>query len=142
MLVLNNNDLSLNLFLDNLSINYDVCLFKRQNFNSRKNILINKFEDKLYQNILNQNQNIELIETINYLIDWTKMKKIKILILPYETTGNIIFNTKSTIKTFMENNINFIFYLRDWDKNAFPHANKGFFNFKKNIPELLSKIGF
>ena len=40
----------------------------------------------------------------------------------------------------MENKINFVFYLRDWDKNAFPLANKGFFNFKKNIPELLNKI--
>ena len=139
-IVLNNNDLSLDVFLDDLNINYEVCLFKKRALNSRKNILITKFEDELYQNILTQSKNIELIETVNSLIEWTKNKKIETLILPYETTGNTIFNTKPIIKKFMENKINFVFYLRDWDKNAFPLANKGFFNFKKNIPELLNKI--
>ena len=141
-IVLNNNDLSLDVFLDNLNINYEVCLFKQRALNSEKNILITKFEDELYQNILKQSKNIELIETINSLIEWTRNKKIKTLILPYETTGNTIFNSKPIISKFMENKINFVFYLRDWDKNAFPFANKGFFNFKKNIPELLNKSGF
>jgi len=34
-------------------------------------------------------------------------------------------------------NIKFFFFLRDWDRNAFPHATKGFFKFKKNIPDLI-----
>ena len=141
-IVLNNNDLSLDVFLDDLNINYEVCLFKPRTFNSKNNILITKFENELYQNILKKSKNKELVETINSLIEWTRNKKIKTLILPYETTGNKIFNTKPIIRKFMKSNVNFIFYLRDWDKNAFQYANKGFFNFKKKIPELLNKVGF
>jgi hypothetical protein len=31
---------------------------------------------------------------------------------------------------------------REWDANAWPHATKGFFPFKKKIPELLTQAGF
>jgi deoxyribodipyrimidine photo-lyase len=30
---------------------------------------------------------------------------------------------------------------RDWDDAAWPHATKGFFPFKKKIPELLERAG-
>jgi hypothetical protein len=30
---------------------------------------------------------------------------------------------------------------RDWDRNAWPHATKGFFPFKKKIPDLLEQAG-
>ena len=35
--------------------------------------------------------------------------------------------------------IKYTFYLREWDVNAFQHATKGFFNFKKNISNLLNQ---
>ena len=34
--------------------------------------------------------------------------------------------------------INYMFFMRDWDRLAFPHATKGFFKFKKNIPDLIN----
>ena len=50
------------------------------------------------------------------------------------TKRQIIDNYEMLIK---ELNINYNFYLRNWDSNAFPHATKGFFKFKKNIPDLI-----
>ena len=60
-----------------------------------------------------------------------------ILYLPYETVGNLIFNIEKFKNKLKQLNINYIFFLRDWDRNAFPYATKGFFKFKKNIPDLI-----
>ena len=49
--------------------------------------------------------------------------------------------TSDFINELRNQNIEAIFYMRDWDKYAFPFANKGFFPFKKNIPDLLLKNG-
>ena len=49
--------------------------------------------------------------------------------------------TSDFINELRNQNIEAIFYMRDWDKYAFPFASKGFFPFKKNIPDLLFKNG-
>ena len=63
-------------------------------------------------------------------------ERIKNLIIPYQTTGNHIFSATFLNKINLLG-INYNFYLRDWDHNAFPYCNKGFFHFKKTINELL-----
>ena len=65
-------------------------------------------------------------------------KKITKLILPYETVGNEIFNNEKFKFKLKELNIKYIFFLRNWDRNAFAYATKGFYKFKKNIPDLIS----
>ena len=61
------------------------------------------------------------------------------MILPYESVGNKIFYTNEFLKKIKDFDVNFTFYLREWDSNAFPHATKGFFNFRKNINALLNQ---
>ena len=51
--------------------------------------------------------------------------------------GCKILENKDILIKLIENDIKYIFYMRDWDKNAFSYANKGFFPFKKKIPDLL-----
>ena len=68
-----------------------------------------------------------------------KQEDIKNLILPYETVGNKIFYKSDFLKSITNLEVNYIFYLREWDNNAFPYANKGFFNFRKQIDHLLKK---
>ena len=65
-------------------------------------------------------------------------KKIKYLILPYETIGNKIFDSPNFLKKLSYKDVNYQFHVREWDRNALSYAKKGFFNFKKNIPYLLS----
>ena len=132
-IILNNNDLTLNQEFKDLNINYHTCLFKLKNGNP----LINKFENDIFEDIINNNNQIELVETIESLLRWIELKKIKKLILPYETVGNEIFKNSSFLNQLSDKKVTYQFYAREWDTNAFSYAKKGFFNFKKNIPYLL-----
>ena len=132
-IVLNNNDLTLNQEFKDLNTNYHTCLFKLKNGNP----LINKFENDIFEDIINNNNKIELVETIESLLRWIELKKIKKLILPYETVGNEIFKNSSFLNQLSDKKVTYQFYAREWDTNAFSYAKKGFFNFKKNIPYLL-----
>ena len=132
-IVLNNNDLTLNQEFKDLNINYHTCLFKLKNGNP----LINKFENDIFEDIINNNNKIELVDTIENLLRWIESKKIKKLILPYETVGNEIFKNSSFLNQLSDKKVTYQFYAREWDTNAFSYAKKGFFNFKKNIPYLL-----
>ena len=132
-IILNNNDLTLNQDFIDLGFNHHTCLFISNNSNS----LIRKFEKDIFEDIINNNQEIQIVETYENLFKWIQMKKIKNLILPYETVGNKLFNTCNFLNILSEKEINYEFYVREWDRNALSYAKKGFFNFKKNIPYLL-----
>ncbi len=136
-LVLNNNDLSLNYLFEKKNIINHCCIFFQEDKNNIKSKLVRSFEQKLVEKILNNHSNFKLIENFDELILWAKRKKIKNLIFPYENVGNTIFKKKVLLKRLNKENINFTFYMRDWDRHAYPHASKGFFNFKKNISDLL-----
>ena len=136
-LVLNNNDLSLNYLFEKKDIIDHCCIFFQEDKNNIKSKLVMSFEQKLVEEIVNNHSNFELIENFDELILWAKRKKIKNLIFPYETVGNTILNKKVLLNRLNKENINFTFYMRDWDRHAYPHASKGFFNFKKNISDLL-----
>jgi len=40
----------------------------------------------------------------------------------------------------MENQIEISYILREWDKEIWPFANKGFFKVKKKIPKILESL--
>ena len=132
-IILNKNDLTLNHIFENKQITYECSVYLIEH----ENKLINEFNKNIVQDILKNNKNFELNENYNQIIDWLINKKIKNLILPYETVGNEIFNYEKFKNKLKELNINYNFYLRNWDSNAFPYATKGFFKFKKNIPNLI-----
>ena len=132
-IILNNNDLTLNQDFIDLGLEHHTCLFNQ----NKNNKLINKFEKNICEDIVNNNPEIEVFDTYEHLFKWVLLKKIKNLILPYQTIGNKIFNSHDFLNKLSDRGINFQFHVREWDRNAFPYAKKGFFNFKKNIPGLL-----
>ena len=133
-IILNKNDLSLNHIFENKKIIYECCVY----LTKHENKLVNEFNNNIIQDILKNDKNIDITENYNQLIDWLTNKKIKNLIFPYETVGNKIFNNDKFKNKLKELNINYSFLLRDWDRNAFPYATKGFFKFKQNIPDLIN----
>ncbi len=133
--ILNNNDLSLHQLLKEKEIVYDCCLFS----NKHKNILIKDFEKKIFEDIRNKEQGILSVSNFKDIYKWLKDKNIKNLILPYEPVGNKIFYKNEFLKTITNLEVKYTFYLREWDGNAFQHATKGFFNFKKKISTLLNQ---
>ena len=138
-LVLTKNDLSLDKVIDNLNItNYETCVFYN---NNNKSKVVQNFEKNLFNEVVNTTPKATFISTFQGLIDWIKKNEIKDLIIPYETVGSQILNIKEYLNILRPIGVNYHFYLRDWDKISFPFANKGFFPFKKKIPEFLIKNG-
>ena len=133
-IILNKNDLSINEIFDKQKISNHCCLFSIDHENS----LIREFQKKIDEDILNRNKHFYFTKNYEEIFSWLLAKKIKHLILPYETIGNKIFNNHQFKNKLKELDINYTFYLRDWDRHAFPHATKGFFKFKKNIPDLMN----
>ena len=101
-----------------------------------KKITISNFKD----NILYKDYEY-IIEFENYyeiFANWTNKKNIKKIGLPYVTKGNW---NKIYQKLISDNpSINFVYLYRKYDMQAWQFAKKGFFNFKKHIPELISKL--
>ena len=138
-LVLTNNDLSLHKIINNFNItNYKTCVFYNK---INKSKVVQNFEQNLLHEVVNTTPKAELISTFQGLTDWIKKNKMKELIIPYETVGSKIVSTREFLNNLGSIDVKYHFYLRDWDKVSFPFANKGFFPFKKKIPELLIKNG-
>ena len=82
-----------------------------------------------------------IIEFENYyesFANWTNKNNIKKIGLPYVSKGNW---NKIYQKLVSDNpSINFVYLHRKYDMDAWKFAKKGFFNFKKHIPELISKL--
>ena len=133
-LLLNKNDLSINQYFDEKSIKYSSCLYVTKH--GKK--LIDNFQNSLHLDICNNVDDIILTNNFEQIYEWLKDKKIKNLVIPYETIGNEIFTNKNFLNKLDSLNVNYKFHLRDWDYNAFPHCTKGFFNFKKMISELIT----
>ena len=138
-LVLTNNDLSLHKLINKNTDHFAKCLFYMKS--KSKSILVNNFEKDLFLNVLEDIPDCEFISSFDKLVIWAKSKKLRNLIVPFETVGNEILNNEDLQSRLKSQNINCIFFLRNWDKRAFPYTKKGFFPFKKKIPELLKLSG-
>ena len=134
-LVLTNNDLSLHKLINKNTDHFAKCLFYMKS--KSKSILVKNFERDLFLNVLEDIPDCEFISSFDKLVIWAKSKKLRNLIVPFETVGNVILNNEDLQSRLKSQNINCIFFLRNWDKRAFPYTKKGFFPFKKKIPELL-----
>ena len=115
---------------------YNDHKFSEQVKDHIKNITISNFTDNDFYSDYEY-----IIEFENYYQSfsaWIKTKNIKTIGLPYVPTGN----WKKIYKKLINKNpsINFVYLHRKYDMQAWKFANKGFFNFKKHIPELISKL--
>ena len=115
---------------------YNDHKFSEQVKDHIKNITISNFKDNDFYSDYEY-----IIEFENYYQSfsaWIKTKNLKTIGLPYVPTGN----WKKIYKKLINKNpsINFVYLHRKYDIQAWKFANKGFFNFKKHIPELISKL--
>ena len=115
---------------------YNDHKFSEQVKDHIKNITISNFKDNDFYSDYEY-----IIEFENYYQSfsaWIKTKNLKTIGLPYVPTGN----WKKIYKKLINKNpsINFVYLHRKYDMQAWKFANKGFFNFKKHIPELISKL--
>ena len=76
----------------------------------------------------------------NYSYDFENKIHSTSLLSPYIRYR--LLSEEDIIKKIINDNpsINFIYLNRNYDKEAWKYSKKGFFNFKKHIPELITKI--
>ena len=136
-LVLTKNDLSIDTLFRKKGVLFESSLFFKKEDGGYKSAAVNKFEKEIMYEIAEGLHHNKIIQNIDQLINWAKATRLNKVIFPYETVGNKILNMQTLIDKLNSEKITPIFFMRDWDRHAFPFANKGFFQFKKKIPYLL-----
>ncbi len=101
----------------------------------RKITLSNLKEDNYYTNV---NYEIHFENYYTMLKKWININNINEIYLPYVTRGNWVKIYKNII---MHNpSVNFIIFNRNYDAKSWIYSKKGYFNFKKNIPNIIKNI--
>ena len=136
-LVLTQEDLSMNTLFETKKIEMEYGIFIEEESKNKKSKVVNSFDKMVMEETISQLAGIKILNTYNEILYWAKNTKLNKVIFPYETIGNELLNKRELIDKLSEAKIESIFFMREWDRSAFPFANKGFFPFKKKIPYLL-----
>jgi deoxyribodipyrimidine photo-lyase len=65
---------------------------------------------------------------------------VRNILMHYAPTGPTADAIKKAMPLLLENQIEISYILREWDKEIWPFANKGFFKVKKKIPKILESL--
>jgi len=115
---------------------YNDHSFSEKVINHIKDICISNFKDDNFYN--NIQIDIEFENYFDNLDKWISKYQIKEIYLPYVTQGNWKNIYKKIIKKYQS--INFVIFNRKYDVNSWIFSKKGYFKFKQNIPNLITKI--
>ena len=135
--MLTQEDLSMNTLFEAKKIEMEYGIFIEEESKNKKSKVVNSFDKMVMEETISQVAGIKILNTYNEILYWAKNTKLNKVIFPYETIGNELLNKRELIDKLSEAKIESIFFMREWDRFAFPFANKGFFPFKKKIPYLL-----
>ena len=92
------------------------------------------FKKKIIGDQVNRFSNIKIIDEINFDKYTNEIKDLDVI---YPSIGENLSFLKSIKK---KKNLNYNFIVRDGDEFCWQFSNKGYFNFKSNIPKIIQKI--
>jgi len=92
------------------------------------------FKKKIIEDQINRFSNIKMIDEINFDKYTNEIKDLDVI---YPSIGENLSFLKSIKK---KKNLNYNFIVRDGDEFCWQFSNKGYFNFKSNIPKIIQKI--
>ena len=92
------------------------------------------FKKKIIEDQVNRFSNIKIIDEINFDKYTNEIKDLDVI---YPSIGENLSFLKSIKK---KKNLNYNFIVRDEDEFCWQFSNKGYFNFKSNIPKIIQKI--
>jgi len=111
------------------------CVFLR---NEKRKIKFDEkvinFKKKIIEDQANRFSNIKIIDEINFDKLTNEIKDLDVI---YPSMGENLSFLKSIKK---KKNLNYNFIVREGDEFCWQFSNKGFFNFKSNIPKIIQKI--
>jgi len=92
------------------------------------------FKKKIIEDQANRFSNIKIIDEINFDKLTNEIKDLDVI---YPSIGENLSFLKSIKK---KKNLNYNFIAREEDEFCWQFSNKGYFNFKSNIPKIIQKI--
>ena len=92
------------------------------------------FKKKIIEDQVNRFSNIKIIDETNFDKFTNEIKNLDVI---YPSIGENLSFLKSIKK---KKNLNYNFIVRDGDEFCWQFSNKGYFNFKSNIPKIIQKI--
>ena len=92
------------------------------------------FKKKIIEDQANRFSNIKIIDEVNLDKLTNEIKDLDII---YPSVGENLSFLKSIKK---KKNLNYNFIVREGDEFCWQFSNKGYFNFKSNIPKIIQKI--
>ena len=92
------------------------------------------FKKKIIEDQANRFSNIKIIDEVNFDKLTNEIKDLDII---YPSVGENLSFLKSIKK---KKNLNYNFIVREGDEFCWQFSNKGYFNFKSNIPKIIQKI--
>ncbi len=72
------------------------------------------------------------------IVDWARAKGLAQLVTPYAPVGPVADRIALMQQACTAAGIRMVPFRRSWDSRAWPHATRGFFQFKAHIPALLA----
>ena len=92
------------------------------------------FKKKIIEDQVNRFSNIKIIDEIDFDKFTNEIKDLDVI---YPSIGENLSFLKSAKK---KKNLNYNFIVREGDEFCWQFSNKGYFNFKSNIPKIIQKI--
>ena len=92
------------------------------------------FKKKIIEDQANRSSNIKIIDEINFDKLTNEIKDLDVI---YPSIGENLSFLKNIKK---KKNLNYNFIVREGDEFCWQFSNKGYFNFKSNIPKIIQKI--
>jgi len=92
------------------------------------------FKKKIIEDQANRFSNIKIIDEVNFDKLTNEIKDLDVI---YPSVGENLSFLKSIKK---KKNLNYNFIVREGDEFCWQFSNKGYFNFKSNIPKIIQKI--
>lgn len=79
-------------------------------------------------------------EDVGKIVDWVRSADLEQVVTAYAPVGPTASRLRKLDRALAEHGIAVVQVLRDWDREAWPHATRGFFKFKGEIPDLLARL--
>ncbi|MDJ0928478.1 MAG: FAD-binding domain-containing protein [Gammaproteobacteria bacterium] len=81
----------------------------------------------------------EILTSTQSVVSWAKEADVSTIVTGYAPTGPVRDALDRLGRELEPENIRVLEVQRAWDRNAWPHARRGFFPFKRHIPKLLEQ---
>ena len=75
------------------------------------------------------------------LLDWAEKQSVKMIVTAHAPVGPVSELLTDAGKRLAEGGVSLLQLRRPYDSAAWPHARRGFFGLKKQIPSLLDRLG-